>query len=169
MPRSVPEPDWPALLELWQDPEAQALLSQPASQDAFMNPRIQQLLSRTKKILVPSVKEDTITYKHAAAAVKCEAIALLAKLLHLLQQQPILSMEFARATSDDPYDLVWACVLESLRCIMKAIRVEKATLDPSAPGIRGGDPRLAEHAVLEASCRQQLEEPAGKGAPFSYH
>ena len=169
MPRPVPEPDWPALLEVWQDPEAQALLSQPASQDASTNPRIQQLLSRTRKILVPlSVREIAITYKHAAAAVKCEAIALLAKLLHLVQQQPILSKEFAMATSNDPRNSVWACVVESLRFILKAIRVEMSTVNLSAPGVFP-DPRLADHARLEASCRQQLEEAAGKEDNLSCH
>ena len=130
MPRPGSEPDWPALLELWQDPEAQALLSQPASQDPSINPHIQQLLSRTQKILAPSVKAEVITYKHAAAAVQCAAIALLAKLLHLLQQQPILSTEFILATSNDPYESVWFCVLETFCCILDAMRAEMATFPP---------------------------------------
>ena len=114
------------------------------------------------------MKADTFTYKHAAAAVKCEAVAVLAKLLHLLQQQPIFSMEVARATSNDPYESVWACVLGTLRCIVKAFWVEMPTLDLSAPGNRA-DPRLAEHADLEASCRQQLEEAAGRDDNLSCH
>ena len=157
----MPEPKWPALLELWQDPEAQALLSQPASQDSSTNPRMQQLLSSTQKILAPLLKEKTITYKHAVAAVKSEAIALLAKLLHLLQQQPIISREFSIAKSNDPYKSVWVCVLESVRNILKVIQVEMSTFDLSASEIRE-DPRLAAHAALEASCSQQLEEAAGR-------
>ena len=72
------------------------------------------------------------------------------------------------ATSNDPRKSVWACVVESLRYILMAIRAEKSTFNPSAPGSLL-DPRLAEHAGLESSCRQQLEEEAGKEDSISCH
>ena len=158
MPSCKARPPWPALLQLWSDAEAEALLAQGSSQSALSNPRLQQMLAATKKILAPVAEADSINYIQAVAAVECQAVALLAKLLHLLQQQP--SHTISSAASSNSLQAGWSCVLGTLKAIMLSLSMkalfnfrEGAAMDRS---------EYDKHADLEISCREQLEEAGGE-------
>ena len=158
MPSCKARPPWPALLQLWSDAEAEALLAQGSSQSALENPRLHQLLAETKKILAPITEADSIRYTKAVAAVECQAVALLAKLLHLLQQHP--SHIISSAASSNFLQADWSCVLDTLKAIMLSLSLE------AHANFKKGDAldRLEynKHADLEISCREQLEEAGGE-------
>ena len=116
------EPDWGSLLHVWKDGEG-FLACQPSEVMLLMQTEhVQQLLQKTQKFLVPALQADHVQSKHAVErAVNTGTVALLAKLLHKLQQFP--SLDIISVNAKTPYKSVWYCVLESLRVIMEMMQL----------------------------------------------
>ena len=110
--------DWEGFLQLWSIPEAEAFLCQAASEPLPKRGRLQQLLVRTQQILFHALKADAFQSKEAVAAVQCQAVALLARPLHRLQQSPKLELS---SIAKHPLKSTWYCVLLSLHSIMERL------------------------------------------------
>jgi hypothetical protein len=162
--------DWDGLTDLWSAPEADAFLGQAASDSLPKRGRLQQLLVKTQQILVRAV-EDKIQYREAAAAVEAKAVVLLARLMHVLQQNPRL--EVAAVVADKPFKSVWYCVTYTLTRIFRSIDLkgEEALVSRSQFSCQAAASDETAHPIklspIEASCRQQLEEAAGMSVGFA--
>ena len=82
MASSKPEPNWQGLINTWSESDAEDILASPC---ALTNgSRLEQLLKTTQELLSPPLRQETIKLKQATAAVKSKAVALLARLAHML-------------------------------------------------------------------------------------
>ena len=116
------EPDWGSLLHVWKDGKG-FLACQPSEVTPLMQiEHVQQLLKKTQKFLGPALQADHLQSKHVVErAVNTGTVALLAKLLHELQQSP--SLDIISVNAKTPYKSVWYCVLESLCVIMETMQM----------------------------------------------
>ena len=110
--------DWEGFLQLWSIPEAEAFLCQAASEPLPKRGRLQQLLVKTHQILSHALEANAFQSKEAVAAVQCKAVALLARLLHRLQQSPKLELSLI---AKHPLKSTWYCVLLSLNHITERL------------------------------------------------
>jgi hypothetical protein len=118
--------DWDGFTKLWSAHEAaDAFLGQAAPDSLPKRGRLKQLLVKTQQILSRAAKADVINDREAAAAVEAKAVVLLARLMHVLQQNPRL--EVAAIAAYKPSKSVWYCVTITLTCILESIESEGAT------------------------------------------
>ena len=108
---------------------------------------VKQLLAKTRELMLPvlTAKGDKLK-KAAAGALPAGAVALLANLLHQLQQDP--SLQVISVDSLRPYTSAWYCMLQALCAILAVMREQ---LEKS-PGLT---PELLK-------CREQLLEAGGE-------
>jgi hypothetical protein len=165
--------DWDGFTEIWSAPEADAFLGQAAPDSLPKRGRLKQLLSQTVQTLSPAAA-NKIHYREAAAAVEAKAVVLLARLMHVLQQNPRL--EVAAVVADKPFKSVWYCVAFASTCVLQ--RIDRKGQQPTSRSTFSSRTAASEDTAqqsrwgklspIEASCRQQLEEAAGITVQFEY-
>ena len=147
------EPAYMEVVAMWSDPEAEAFLNWPADQPLPKQGRLQQLLARTQKLLSAPLIADHISYSAAEAAVRCEAVRVLARLFHMLQQNP--SQNFKAPPPNNPHESTWFCVMATLRAVTMSVNPNNVDmLTPASEHEAAGSGTLL-------SCSRQLEEASG--------
>ena len=147
LPKSYKE-----VVTIWSDPKAEAFLNWPADQPLPKRP-LQKLLARTQQLFSAPLTADLVTYNAAEAAVRCEAVRVLARILHMLQQNP--SQDFKAPLPRKPYQSTWFCVVAALRAVTMGINPNRVhLLEPASEHEPSGRDTLL-------ACSKQLEEAAG--------
>ena len=146
MPRSPPKPYLVELIDIWSDPEAEAYLLWPSDQPLPKNGPLQELLARTHRVLSAALKADSIDRQEADEALKSKAVVVLARLLHM-QQQQLRHQQFTAPPPKAPLQSVWFCIVGTLTAVITAITPNVTDIIRSVTAAAAG----AEHYSLPPS------------------
>ena len=144
---AAPSSCWQRLLDLWSDPEAESFLQELSQRPVPKSGPVHKLLLKTEKLL----DKATSSRADAVQAERCGAVALLARILHRLQQHPCEENHFGPPQA--PLQTTWYSILQGL----KYISLSLYNITRGQYGAQRGIPGPSGHL----SWVQQLQGEAG--------
>ena len=128
---ATPSSYWKRLLDLWSDPPAESFLQELSHRPIPKSGLMHKVLLKTEKLLdkARSAKSD------AVQAERCGAVALLARILHRLQQHPCKEDHFGPPQA--PLQTTWYSILQGLAYIAHSLRNPTTGPQPQHGGQRG--------------------------------